>query len=143
MSSITAIPAKSRPSSSTPKRASGRFICGSTPSIAYRGSGAIPSGFSGFEGRSGNQPGNFHQRVFPARLGSLRADGFRGWDAKILRRFRMAERANFSVAADILNLTNRTNFGQPVTNPTNLKFGRVTGQQGAGRTLQFTGRLEF
>jgi hypothetical protein len=113
------------------------------PNIAYRGSGAIPSGFTGFEGRSANQPGNFHQRVFPARLDSLRADGFRGWDTKILRRFRIVEGLNLSVAADILNLTNRTNFGAPVTNPTNLNFGRVTSQQGAGRTLQFTGRLEF
>jgi len=43
----------------------------------------------------------------------------------------------------MLNVTNHTNFGQPVTNPTNRDFGRVTGQQGVGRTLQFTGRLEF
>jgi hypothetical protein len=113
------------------------------PTLAYRGSGAIPSGFTGFEGRSANQPGAFHQRVFPARLGSLRSDGFRGWDTKILRRFRLAEQANLSIAADILNLTNHTNFGAPVTNPTNLNFGRVTGQQGVGRTLQFTGRFEF
>ena len=113
------------------------------PNTAYRGTGPVPSGFNGFEGRAANQPGVFHQRVFPARLGSLRADGFRGWDVKILRRFRFAERANFSVAADMLNLTNHTNFGQPVTNPTNRDFGRVTGQQGVGRTLQFTGRLEF
>jgi len=113
------------------------------PSIAHLGTAPIPSGFTGFEGRSANQPGVFHQRVFPARLGSLRADGFRGWDVKILRRFRLAERANFSIAADMLNLTNHTNFGVPVTNPTNRDFGRVTGQQGVGRTLQFTGRLEF
>jgi hypothetical protein len=113
------------------------------PNIAYRGSGAVPSGFTGFEGRAANQPGNFHARVFPARLGSLRADGFRGWDTKILRRFRLSEQANLSLAADVLNLTNHTNFGAPVTNPTNLNFGRVTGQQGVGRTLQFTGRIEF
>jgi hypothetical protein len=113
------------------------------PNIAFRGAGAIPSGFTGFEGRSANQPGAFHSRVFPARLSSLRADGFRGWDVKILRRFRIAEAANLSVSADMLNVTNRTNFGAPVTNPTNLNFGRVTSQQGVGRTLQFTGRLEF
>ncbi|MDP2999277.1 MAG: TonB-dependent receptor [Bryobacterales bacterium] len=113
------------------------------PNIAYRGTGPVPSGFSGFEGRAANQPGSFHRRVFPARLGSLRADGVRGWDAKILRRFRFAERASFSVAADIINLTSHTNFGAPVTNPTNRDFGRVTGQQGVGRTIQVAGRLEF
>ncbi len=113
------------------------------PNAAYRGTTPVPSGFTGFEGRTANQPGVFHQRVFPQRLGSLRADGFRGWDSKILRRFRLAERANFSIAADMLNLTNHTNFGAPNTNPTNRDFGRVTQQQGVGRTLQFTARLEF
>ena len=103
----------------------------------------MPSGFSGFEGRAANQPGSFHQRVFPARVGSLRADGVRGWDAKILRRFRIAERASISVAGDILNLTSHTNFGAPNTNPTNRDFGRVTSQQGVGRTIQVAARLEF
>ena len=113
------------------------------PSIAYRGTGPVPSGFNGFEGRAANQPGTFHRRVFPARLGSLRSDGVRGWDAKILRRFRFAERASFSVAADIINLTSHTNFGAPNTNPTNRDFGRVTVQQGVGRTIQVAARLEF
>jgi hypothetical protein len=113
------------------------------PNIAYRGVGAVPSGFNGFEGRAANQPGSFHSRTFPARLGSLRADGVRGWDAKILRRFRIAERVNLSVGSDIINLTNHTNFGQPNTNPTNRDFGRVTSQQGASRTIQVSARLEF
>jgi hypothetical protein len=113
------------------------------PSISYRGTGAVPSGFTGFEGRAAYQPGTFQQRVLPARLGSLQADGLRGWDVKILRRFRFAERANFSIAGDILNLTNHTNFGAPNTNPTNMDFGRVTSQQGAGRTVQLAARLEF
>lgn len=113
------------------------------PQIAYRGTGAVPSTFSGFEGRSASQPGAFQVRTFPARLGSLRADGIRGWDAKIVRRFRITEHANFGVAGEVLNLTNHTNFGAPNTNPTSTDFGRVTSQQGVGRTLQFTGRIEF
>jgi hypothetical protein len=113
------------------------------PNIAYRGTGAVPSGFNGFEGRAANQPGTFHVRTFPPRLGTLRADGVRGWDAKILRRFRFAERVNLSVACDMLNLTNHTNFGAPNTNPTNRDFGRVTSQQGVGRTVQAAARFEF
>jgi hypothetical protein len=81
--------------------------------------------------------------MFPARLDSLRADGLRGWDAKLLRRFRITERLNFNVFAEVLNLTNHTNFGAPNTNPTNTNFGRVTSQQGTGRTIQFTGRFQF
>ena len=48
-----------------------------------------------------------------------------------------------SLGGDILNLTNHTSFGAPNTNPTNRDFGRVTGQQGASRTIQITARLEF
>jgi hypothetical protein len=81
--------------------------------------------------------------VFPTRLGSLRADGFRGWDLKILRRFRLAENSTLNFALDTLNATNHTNFGAPNTNPTNTNFGRVTGQQGIGRALQLSARLEF
>jgi hypothetical protein len=113
------------------------------PEIAFRGTGAIPAGFTGFEGRAAQQPGVFHTRVFPTRLGSLRADGFRGWDIKILRRFRLFEQMSANFALDTLNATNHTNFGAPNTNPTNRDFGRVTQQQGIGRNLQVSVRLEF
>jgi hypothetical protein len=113
------------------------------PSIAYRGSGPLPANFSGFEGRSNAQPGTFHERVFPARLGSLRADGFRQWDLSIRRRFRITERVSFQLGLDALNVTNRTNFGTPNTSPTNQNFGRVTSQQGSGRVLQAGARIEF
>jgi len=58
-------------------------------------------------------------------------------------RFRFADRADLSVAGDMLNLTNHTNLGAPNANPTDRDFGRVTGQQGAGRTIQVAARLEF
>jgi hypothetical protein len=113
------------------------------PNIAYRGTGDVPSGFTGFEGRSNAQPGAFHRRVFPARLASLRADGFRAWDLRIDRRFTITERVNLRLSLDALNATNRTHFGAPNTNPTNSSFGRVTSQQGSGRVLQAGMRLQF
>jgi hypothetical protein len=113
------------------------------PNITYRGTGAIPQGFAGFEGRSGNQPGSFHVRVFPTRLNELRSDGIRTWDIKILRKFRLHERLAFSAAADLLNATNHTNFLGPNTDPTNRDFGRVTATAGYSRVIQLTGRIEF
>lgn len=114
-------------------------------SLAYRGGGAIPQGFVGFEGRGANQPGSYHVRVFPQRLNALRADGIRNWDVKIERLFPIkAERgiqARFSV--DLLNATNHTNFSGPVTDPSNSNFGRVTGQRGLPRVIQFNLRVEF
>ncbi len=113
------------------------------PSIAYRGSGPPPPDFVGFEGRAAAQPGAFHTRVFPPRLGSLRADGFRGWDLRIQRRFQITEKVNARFAVDVMNATNRTNFGAPNTDPRNQNFGRVTQQAGIGRNLQFGARIEF
>ncbi len=113
------------------------------PSIAYRGTGAIPQGFTGFEGRAAMQPGAFHTRVFPTLLDALRADGIRGWDVKILRRFQLTERFFATLSFDALNATNHTNFAAPNTNPTNANFGKVTAQNGLGRYVQLNLRLDF
>jgi hypothetical protein len=113
------------------------------PAIAYRGTGAVPSGFQGFEGRSAQQPGTFHTRVFPTRLDVLRADPLRMWDVKILRRFRIRENWNTTFSADLLNATNHTIFEAPVTDPTNTNFGRVTGQFGLSRRIQLNWRMDF
>ncbi len=113
------------------------------PNITYRGTGAVPQGFNGFEGRSASQPGNYHVRVFPTRLSELRNDGIRTWDVKILRKFRLHERLSFSSAVDLLNATNHTNFGGPNLDPTNRNFGLVTSTNGYARVIQLTGRIEF
>jgi hypothetical protein len=113
--------------------------------LAFRGSGAIPQGFVGFEGRGANQPGSYHVRVFPARLNAIRSDGIRNWDVKVERLFPIKPerqiQARFSV--DLLNATNHTNFSGPVTDPSNSNFGRVNGQRGLPRIIQFNLRVEF
>ncbi|MGH9658777.1 MAG: TonB-dependent receptor domain-containing protein, partial [Bryobacteraceae bacterium] len=113
------------------------------PSIAYRGAGAIPQGFQGFEGRSAMQPGDYHVRVFPTRIDQLRNDGIRNWDIKLLRKFRIHERLATTFSADLLNATNHTNFSGAQLDPTNRDFGRVTAQNGLARVIQFTLRVEF
>jgi hypothetical protein len=115
------------------------------PTIAWRGTGAPPSGFVGFEGRSAAQPGSYHERVFPIRLDSLRADGIFNIDLKVERVFPIKpERgvnARFSV--DLLNATNHTNFSGPNLDPTSANFGRVTSQRGLSRVIQFNLRVDF
>ncbi len=113
------------------------------PAIAYKGTGPIPADFVGFEGRSGLQPGAFHVRVFPVRLDSLRADGIRNWDLRLLRAFPIREQLRFILALDALNATNHTNFAAPDTDPTSSTFGQVRSQLGASRVLQFNLRIEF
>ena len=113
------------------------------PNIAYKGTGAVPAGFVGFDGRSASQPGTFHVRVFPVRIDSMRADGIRNWDLKLLRSFRFTERVRLVLAMDALNATNHTNFSAPSTDPTSTTFGTVTSALGSPRVLQLNMRLQF
>jgi hypothetical protein len=113
------------------------------PSIVYRGSGSPPDGFTGFEGRVAQQPGQYHVRVFPTRLDFLRVDGIRNWDIKVLRRFALTEGLRLTFSADLLNATNHTNFGAPQMNPTNSNFGKVTSQVGQNRFIQLNARIDF
>jgi len=111
--------------------------------IRFTGTGAVPQGFAGFEGRSAMQPGSFHMRVFPTRLDALREDGIRNWDIKIKREFRITERLRTSFDVDLLNATNHTNFTGPNTDPTHTNFGRLTTQRGMSRVIQFNVRIDF
>lgn len=115
------------------------------PSLAWRGSGAPPSGFVGFEGRSAAQPGSYHVRVFPIRFESLREDGITNVDLKIERFFPINIERGIQArfAFDMLNAMNHTNFGGANYDPTSGNFGRVTSQRGLSRVLQFTLRFEF
>jgi len=105
--------------------------------------GAIPSGFVGFEGRSALQPGSYQLREFPQYVNALRADPIRNWDVKIYRRFTLYERLNLNLGIDGLNLANHTQFGAPVLSPTATNFGAVTSQANGARQLQMNLRIEF
>lgn len=105
--------------------------------------GAIPSGFIGFEGRTAFQPNTYQVREFPQYVDSLRADPIRNWDTKIYRRFILYERLNMNLAVDMLNMTNHTQFSAPNTTVTATNFGWVTGQANGARQLQLNVKIEF
>jgi hypothetical protein len=105
--------------------------------------GAIPSGFVGFEGRTALQPGSYQVRQFPQYVDGLRADPIRQWDVKIYRKFTLHERLNLNIGVDALNLTNHVQFGAPVLTPTATNFGAVTSQANGARQLQMNVRIEF
>ncbi|MBI4910041.1 MAG: carboxypeptidase regulatory-like domain-containing protein [Acidobacteria bacterium] len=111
----------------------------------YRTAGALPSGFVGFDGRSANQPGSYHVRVFPLNNDAVRSDGISNLDLKVERMFpikpEQGMRVRFSV--DMLNALNHTNFSGPNLDPTNANFGKVTSQRGLARVIQFNLRFEF
>jgi hypothetical protein len=82
-------------------------------------------------------------RVFPLRLDSLREDGIRNWDVKVMRNFRVTERLSTKFSVDLLNATNHTNFQGPNLDPTSSNFGKVTAQRGLSRVIQLNLRLDF
>jgi hypothetical protein len=113
------------------------------PALAWTGSGAPPSGFVGFEGRSASQPNTYQARIFPQYLDGVTTDPIRNWDVRVLRRFRLYERLSLVFALDMLNMTNHTQFSGPSINLTNGTFGQLTGQANWPRILQFNTRIEF
>jgi hypothetical protein len=110
---------------------------------AYNSTGAVPSGFVGFEGRTSFQPGTYQARVFPQYIDSLRADGVRNWDVRIYRKFRLYERLNLNASVDLMNMTNHTQFSAPNIGVTASNFGTVTGTSNQPRIIQLNGRIEF
>ncbi|HWB86830.1 MAG TPA: carboxypeptidase-like regulatory domain-containing protein [Bryobacteraceae bacterium] len=114
-----------------------------SPAAVWTGSGAPPSNFVGFEGRSSAQPNTYQARIFPQYIDSLRADSIRNWDTKVLRRFGIHERLGLVVALDMLNMTNHTQFSAPSTSVTSSAFGTLTGQSNWPRILQCNVRVEF
>jgi hypothetical protein len=115
------------------------------PTIAYRGTGAPPASFVGFEGRSAAQPGGYHVRMFPITLNALRNDGIQNLDFKIERIFpiKPEQGVNARFSVDLLNAINHTNFSGPNLDPTSGNFGRVTSQRGLSRVIQFNLRFDF
>jgi len=65
-------------------------------------------------------------------------------NSTLQRDFKVRERAGFQIRLEALNLTNRTQFGAPETNPLNTNFGTVTVvSQTNKRTIQLQGRIYF
>ena len=98
-----------------------------------------------FEKDSAKRTGTYHVRVFPNRVGSLRADGINNLDLRILRNFRVLpeNRMRVQLSVDMLNAINHTNFSSPNVNPRDRNFGAVTSQRGLSRIIQANLRIVY
>jgi hypothetical protein len=113
------------------------------PSVAYKGTGPIPAGFEGFEGRAANQPGSFQVRTFPRTITAVPIAGPRDWDLRVQKNFTLRERFRLQIAGDAFNLTNHTQFGGPDIVPTDSSFGFVSVQRNVPRYIEFFARIQF
>lgn len=96
-----------------------------------------------FERSSSAVPGNFHRRMFPTRIDSLRGDYMNQLDLSLARNFKVSSSTRFEVQAQAINVFNRVQWDRPGTNPVSSNFGVVTQQWNTPRWIQLQGRFTF
>lgn len=97
-----------------------------------------------FERNAARGPNSFHRRIFPTRIDGLRRDKTEQWNANMAKNVKMTERVTMQLRLDALNVANRSQMNDPVTDPFSTNFGRVTSQTAAtNRWIQVQMRLTF
>jgi len=82
--------------------------------------------------------------VRPGNLGNgvLRGPSSWGADLSLSKNFRIRERANLQVRADMFNFLNHVNYSGPNGNITSATFGEINGTGGM-RVIQLNGRFTW
>ena len=88
-------------------------------------------------------PARYWARVFPLVVSDMRRDMTNQWNVNLQREFQFKEGVKFQMRVDALNVQNRSQFGDPTTDPLNTNFAKVTSQLGTNRFIQIQGRLQF
>ena len=71
-------------------------------------------------------PTSFQTRAFPFQIDGLRGPGLTYVNMNFVRNFRLGGRRTFQARVDIQNLLNYAAYNNPITDPTNTNFGKVT-----------------
>ena len=109
-------------------------------------SGGAASKLTGwFNASCFTQPSNFGFGNEP-RVDSMRSQGIANWDAALFKGTALTEKLNLQFRAEVFNLFNRVQFGQPNTtccSNTNASFGLISSQLNAPRQIQFALKLSY
>ena len=123
----------------------------STPEIALKSDGTLdPTKYwfntDNFEKDPTRTPTSFQTRAFPFQIDGLRGPGLTYINMNVVRNFKIAGRGTFQARVDIQNLLNYAAYNNPITDPTNTNFGKVTtavASAGAMRFFNFVMRFTF
>jgi hypothetical protein len=85
-----------------------------------------------------NIPGNA-----PRHFSNLRGDGVRNVDMSLTKEFKIRERAQLQVRAEMFNVANHQRFAFPDNGSGDGSFGTVTETRNNYRRMQFGARLQF
>jgi hypothetical protein len=122
--------------------------CGSTPNAAF----AVPCTFNSTPATPGKNnypivPGSCH----PGTMGrnAIVGPDFVNADFSVTKTTKITERFSLQFRAEMFDLFNHPNFGNPVLTATSSSFGRITstrfptGDFGSSRQIQFALKLQF
>ncbi len=101
------------------------------PEIALNADGTLDAtkywfNIDGFERDPTKTPTTFQTRAFPFQIDDLRGPGLTYVNLNFVRNFRLGGRRTFQARVDIQNLLNYAAFNNPITDPANTNFGKVT-----------------
>lgn len=82
-------------------------------------------------------------RTFPSRLAGLRGQALNLWDLSLIKSFFFTETTRLQLRGEFLNAFNHPQFNNPVLDPTNSSFGKVTSQANLPRNVQLGIKLIF
>ena len=85
-----------------------------------------------------NIPGNA-----PRHFSNLRGDGIRNVDMSLTKEFKIRERAQLQIRAEMFNVANHQRFAFPDNGSGDGSFGTVTETRNNYRSMQFGARLQF
>src|SRR5205085_8209477 len=83
------------------------------------------------------------------RNGSINGPGYLMLDSTIIKKLKFTERIGGELRADIFNILNHPNFGNPSTSLTSTTFGQITSSSGPfnnyanPRAMRFGARITF
>jgi len=123
----------------------------SKPEIALNADGTLDAtkywfNTDNFERDPTKTPTSFQTRAFPFQIDGLRGPGLTYVNINFVRNFRIGGRRTFQARVDIQNLLNYAAFNNPITDPANTNFGKVTtavASAGAMRFFNFVMRFTF
>ncbi|HKQ50898.1 MAG TPA: hypothetical protein VJT74_00925, partial [Pyrinomonadaceae bacterium] len=85
----------------------------------------------------------FNVRRLPSRLPGLRGQPLNLWDLSLSKNFPFTEGTRLQLRGEFLNAFNHPQFNNPVLDPTNSNFGKVTSQANLPRNIQLGVKLLF
>jgi hypothetical protein len=123
----------------------------SKPEIALNSDGTLdPTKYwfnvENFERDPTRSPTSFQTRAFPFQIDGLRGPGLTYVNMNVVRNFRLGGQRTFQARFDVQNLLNYAAYNNPITDPTNTNFGKVTtavASAGAMRFFNFVFRFTF